>query len=680
MPCFNGNFQGTADASISDYLELHIFTADQSYRPQDKADLVAAVVKTAQASRSLRALGTNYSLSKAAVADDVIDTSALSMHVGQPFPAGVSPLPGSRLRNGGSRLLASLCASDGRAAGRHFVHVEAGIKIRDLLADLKSCGLSLPTMGAGGAQSLAGALSTATHGADFRVPSLVEWIQAIHLVGAGGQEWWITPAKSIFADERVMTMPDWCDDARIVADDDAFDAVRVGVGRIGVIYSMVLEVVPAYGLLEVNFEHRWSEIRKLLSASRLDGGGDTGIFAAPLSDLESGWFRTQLLTRSRMFYPYGFRFEHGPPQYPEPPYTPWAQQHLLDTLGIFGLGDLARDLRGGMPMPLHHINIAVNLARPEQCWVTRRWRREGGIRSVQLDSGPRDPIVQALIDNKRNPIGIVEPIRQGVGPCDFILTLGEIFASEEALRFEVFKEHQMPRIASESTTSGEALFLILYKLATDPILRNDARSQVIDGVSKVIGGAFITLARAGLATDILDTHDYSLDGAQSGDSVEFFFDASGGDHLSFIDAVIDLSNKHSPVFGYMGIRFTPRSSALIAMQQFDLSVSVEISTARARQEDVYADFWDDVHAAAADRRGIPHWGQELRQSTDEIANHYGTNLGTWRRMLAELSIDSPQTFSTDFSRIVGLEPTDATGIFDCDAVAQFVAGLAGDVG
>jgi hypothetical protein len=37
----------------------------------------------------------------------------------------------------------------------------------------------------------------------------------------------------------------------------AFDPIRVGVGRMGIIYSIILEVVPAYDLIEVNLEHFW---------------------------------------------------------------------------------------------------------------------------------------------------------------------------------------------------------------------------------------------------------------------------------------------------------------------------------------------------------------------------------------------------------------------------------------
>src|SRR5215218_1078230 len=231
MPCPSMEVSSEVGAGITDYLVVHPFTADVKYKPQNKAELVAAVAASEQGGRSLRAFGANYSLSTAAVAEDVVDTSGLKMHLSQPYSAGTIPLPLGRLREGRSDLFKKVCAEDERAVGRCFVHVEAGVKIFELLTDLGKCGLALPTMGAAGAQSLAGALSTGTHGADFQVPPLVDWIQAVHLVGPGGQEWWITRETGIFAGEWVFAFPDWCEDARIVADDDAFDSVRVAVGR-----------------------------------------------------------------------------------------------------------------------------------------------------------------------------------------------------------------------------------------------------------------------------------------------------------------------------------------------------------------------------------------------------------------------------------------------------------------
>ena len=111
------------------------------------------------------------------------------------------------------------------------------------------------------------------------------------------------------------------------------------------------------------------------------------------------------------------------------------------------------------------------------------------------------------------------------------------------------------------------------------------KGAILSQVTQVIGsGAVVNPARVGDSTDILDVHGYEVDYAASGDSAEFFFDASERRYLAFADAVVQLAGTHEPVFGYMGIRFTPRSSASIAMQRFALTASVEVATGRARTE------------------------------------------------------------------------------------------------
>ncbi len=684
MPCLSKQPRAVPGATITDLLQLHAFKAVAKYEPRTTADLVAAVVESGRTSRSLRALGTNWSLSEVGKAQSVVSTDWLQLHLSQPFSQGAPPLPANRLRNGGSDYLNRVCSADRTAAGRSFVHVEAGLKLRRLLVDLKGCGLALPTMGAGAGQSLAGALSTSTHGADIEVPPLVEWIRAVHLVGAGGQEWWITPEVSIFANEEVLRTQDWCDDARIVANDQAFDAVRVSVGRMGVIYSMVLEVVQAYWLFEVNLEHAWTEIRRQLndSVTGLKAGKTAGVFDAPLRDLESGWFRSELLGRTEETGG-KFRYIGGPNRHVEPPPSPAKEQHYREMLQSLGLGGLAVSLRGWPARKLHHANIVVNLARPTQCWVTRRWRFPRSIRTLIPPKRRRDKIVRAAIENKVDPRKMVEPLREKLNepPDNFWaallqsvrLSIGHLIHDRRVRRFERFKAQDVPRIAARSETTFAVLFMVMYKLATDPILAEEARSNVIDTVSELLGGGFSNVVRAGLATDIIDTHDYELDGVLTGDSAEFFFDASSPDYLRFVDTVIDLANAHSPVIGLIGIRFTPRSTALIAMQRFPRTVSVEIQTGRSRQEDVYGNFWSALHEAAIKHRAIPHWGQEFRQPASAIASHYGDDLVTWRRMLAELSLDAPDTFRTQFSVDHGLEPGEATGIFDGDSVDQFVA-------
>ena len=72
---------------------------------------------------------------------------------------------------------------------------------------------------------------------------------------------------------------------------------------------------------------------------------------------------------------------------------------------------------------------------------------------------------------------------------------------------------------------------MLYQIGTDSVL--DVGEDIGRAVSEVIGGAFAKLTRAGNASgglyqNILDAHDYGLDGAQCGNSAEFHFDAAGG--------------------------------------------------------------------------------------------------------------------------------------------------------
>jgi len=47
----------------------------------------------------------------------------------------------------------------------------------------------MPTLGGSNGQSIVGALSTSTHGADFDEAPFCDLIHAVHLVGADGQEY-----------------------------------------------------------------------------------------------------------------------------------------------------------------------------------------------------------------------------------------------------------------------------------------------------------------------------------------------------------------------------------------------------------------------------------------------------------------------------------------------------------
>ena len=547
-------------------------------------------------------------------------------------------------------------------------------------------------MGDGAGQSLAGAISTGTHGGDLRVPPLVEWVRAVHLVSATGREIWVTAGDSAFSAAALVTqLPDWCPDARFISDDDTFAAVRLGAGRMGAVYALVLEVVEQYTLIESNFEYRWPELGVQLAVSRLGADGvATGVFDAPLRDLDAGFFRTEVLRRTyfpAIAHEAKFIYERGPERWPNvPAYFDAHPDVYARLLADLKLGGLADDLRGGPVMPLHHVNIAISLAEPWRCWVRRRWQRAPPVRMHEVAPDADDALIAAVKANKTNPPGVVDALKERLELGPIVNFLGWATHDPRKPRLDWYLDQEIAHIAAQhqaiGATSGETLFLVLHRIATDSVL--EAGEDVARAVSEVIGGGFAKLARAGPASggphaNMLDAHDYGLDGAQCGNSGEFHFDAAGGAYLAFIGDAIRLARQQDGnglVFGYIGIRFTPAASALLAMQKYPLTASVEVATARSRVDDVYAGFWSALHDAARARQGIPHWGQQFRHTAGELEALYGARLRRWRAALADVCHGAPEVFSTAFSRDKGLEPLGAGGATDDDAIDIFLAGLA----
>lgn len=379
-----------------------------------------------------------------------------------------------------------------------------------------------------------------------------------------------------------------------------------------------------------------------------------------------------------------------------------------------GLEQIAAGLRGSSVKPLRHLGIVVSLATPDVCWITRRWALPGVTATAnlgrpelnELEAALRQPVDPHVAPHDATPgtdpmpilalisKQIIDSIKDGIdrranenwlfNVLEPTVGVGIETSGVQTVLLPVleFIKREVPSInqavKAAKGTSGEALFLFLYRAATDPAVSGTLRGPIVGQVTGVIGSnAYVNPARAGESNDILDVHSYALDYTASGDSAEYLFDASGDGYLAFADAVLDLTRAFQPVFGYMGIRFTPKASALIAMQRYELTASVEVATGRARTDLVYADFWAAVHKAARAHGGIPHWGQEFVASPDDVAANYGEDLTRWRQVLTELSVDDPGVFSTAFTRDLGLEPSGSSGLLRYDALTAFLTALEG---
>lgn len=209
-------------------------------RPTTLGELLEIVKEAERDSCTVRAVGSGHSWS-----DVALTRGFLILPTGLAKPLELEP---------------ELLKPD-PSAGEPLVRVEAGIRVRELNAHLDSLGLALPNMGGYDGQTIAGVISTSTHGSGLRFGPITDDVCSLEIVASGGTLYRIEPTNGIsdpaaFADRR----PDWI----LLQDDTAFNAARVGIGCLGVIYSMTLAVQDKFYLREVRMMSTWDEVRERL--------------------------------------------------------------------------------------------------------------------------------------------------------------------------------------------------------------------------------------------------------------------------------------------------------------------------------------------------------------------------------------------------------------------------------
>ncbi len=114
--------------------------------------------------------------------------------------------------------------------GSGLVRAQAGITIRELNTAAASHGLAMENLGDIDVQTIAGAISTATHGTGARLRNISSQVAELKLVLADG--------STLLCSDQ--------------ADPELFRAARVGLGALGAIAEVTLRCVPAFTLRGVD--------------------------------------------------------------------------------------------------------------------------------------------------------------------------------------------------------------------------------------------------------------------------------------------------------------------------------------------------------------------------------------------------------------------------------------------
>jgi L-gulonolactone oxidase len=214
------------------------WTGDQRCRPAavaapaNREDLAAAIVAAAEAGRTVSVAGSGHSFTETALTDGTL------VHLG---------------------ALSGVLEAD-VASG--LVRVGGGTVLAELSAELAPLGLAMENLGDIDSQTVAGAISTGTHGTGAALRNISSQVEAIELMLGDGSVRELTAA----------------------GEPELLRAARIGIGALGAIVSVTLRCVPAFTLRRVDSQRPRDQV--LDEFDRLAAANDHfELFTFPYSDL-----------------------------------------------------------------------------------------------------------------------------------------------------------------------------------------------------------------------------------------------------------------------------------------------------------------------------------------------------------------------------------------------------------
>jgi FAD binding domain len=518
----------------------------------------------------------------------------------------------------------------------NLIHVEAGIKLIDLNRLLDTLQLALPTMGGSQGQQLAGAFSTSTHGSDFAHGPVADHVLAVHLVTTGGQEVWIeSTSRPVTRNDEVLRAVLPCPDTQIIRDDEALNAVTVGLGRFGIIYSVVIETMPEHELREWTSKRNVDEMLGLLRAGAGQVNPLAPLIDAAIAGPSPGWART----------------------------PPGADS-------------------------LKYIDITFSSRPAADGWVRRRWVRRGTRANPVVPADPNWPdptawakipiVAPAIIAGTMATLaasagvvagllpGLMPPLAPVSGPIALTWAASVAARTAELSARPVGRDGYYAGDAladAINTIIGAATGLpwpfesysdfVYDKMEIDGLLNTATQSLLSDAFPETTAST----------PDGKRGRSWNVSAGSSGgsgaphyrvDSMEFVFTMADSRFVDFLDFVRARSETFVQT-GYVAIRFTKSAQALLSMHNFGggLAISIEITSLRGLRDN--AAWFQLLQTQAFRLGGRLHWGQLNNLQVHHPVAGYRTNLIRWKEQLVRIAGNS-RTFSNAYTRQRNLEP------------------------
>lgn len=484
---------------------------------------------------------------------------------------------------------------DDPATASKLFHVHGGIMIGELNEVLAANGLAMITLGGVNVQTLAGAIATSTHGGDIGLAPLPDVVQAVHLVTAAGKQVWIERASApVTTDDRLRAvMRRW----EPVAED-------IQIRRDDDLVNAVVVACGRFGVI-------YSVVLNVVRAFRLaeytvaaPTAPVLGRLRAGLGGVDAGSGLAPLLAAL-----------------PDPP------------------GDVGASTSSG----LRYLLVTLASASPAGCWVQRRWLTST-LDDRDLNTGPSpfcgSAVAPAIL------LFTAQAIEAEALSSALVPVVGVIWAAELTARANALRE-----AAARGATTGQAMAMALRAVWDSNL------GWVVPHLNAMVveNRVGTTQTRRRGPGHLVMTGDRASNrDCYTGRSTELIFPANTSAYLDFLDTILPVGPTLRQV-GYVSLRFCAPSAALISMHRLPcrMVISIEVSSLGGLPDSAE---W----VAFAERTGVrfggrPHWGQEHKLTSAEVARFYGDDLTTWRELLHSIS-GTDLTFSNAFTRRCGLEP------------------------
>jgi hypothetical protein len=513
----------------------------------------------------------------------------------------------SQLNHEWNEILDQAVASSG---GDHrYLHVEAGIKIHQLNCVLDSKGLAMPTLGGSRGQSLAGVIGTGVHGSDISEPPIADAVRAIHLVGPGGQEWWIESERYRITDPLVMARlredGTFCRNIRIEYSDDLFNSVLVSMGCAGIIYSVVLAARDRFNLHTIRSGFTWDDARRVIASIAAGTAREDYIDINVSGANASCRITRRTVTRNAVTA------------------TASSTPTILDVasvVGFIGPGALAE-------LVAEATRIIAQLAA----------------------------IIPRLLANPLDVVALGELATIGISPASAEATLANLRRYFELLTSLPLAElgsgdparvaDVLPKAINYAWTLGS--FARSGRVVVDALQHQLTLATLPDEDSvKTSHGA-----RTG-QTLCPEDEQFHSEVERLVESFEFAVDAANA--INFVERILaivsDMRGGLDALVVNVNLRFTGATRAILGMQQFERTCHVEVYTFKGIAANGL--FHERLNMLASEVGAIPHWGQ-LHASSFDFARVFGDKLSTWRWAMNYVATGSSgvrDLFWTDFAR------------------------------